>query len=427
LRNLILATLLTGILTPAFPAEPAGNAPLVNLDRLTLQQAERYFVERNRELQLAQRAVEGSDADVLAANAPPNPALSIGTSNLNPSQGSSAGTPRNKSADTVIGVSQLFERGNKRELRTNVASARADASRSDRSEVERQQRFILHSAYYDLLLAQEKVTIINETAASYQRTLDATNLRLKAGDIAATDVARISVDALRAQNDARIARAELTRSQIALAYLIGAEREAVNIRAADAWPAIEPAQKPSDIEKLIEARADVRAARARLSAAERSRELAQSLRTRDITAGVQYEKFPGDMTNNTYGFFVSIPLFTSYYYEGEIRRAEADYGAASDGLERARAIALAEISRAGSDLDAAAERVRRSHEAVLVAAEKAATGAEFAYNRGAIGVMDLLDARRQYYATRLDASGAQADYAKAFAAWRASTTEQSDK
>ena len=38
----------------------------------------------------------------------------------------------------------------------------------------------------------------------------------------------------------------------------------------------------------------------------------------------------------------------------------------------------------------------------LTAAEKAASGAEFAYTRGAIGVMDLLDARRQLYATRLE-------------------------
>ena len=32
---------------------------------------------------------------------------------------------------------------------------------------------------------------------------------------------------------------------------------------------------------------------------------------------------------------------------------------------------------------------------------------------------DLLDARRQLYATRLDASNTLADYAKSLAAWRA--------
>lgn len=58
---------------------------------------------------------------------------------------------------------------------------------------------------------------------------------------------------------------------------------------------------------------------------------------------------------------------------------------------------------------------------LLAAAEKAAQGAEFAYSRGAIGVMDVLDARRQLTAIRLGAVTVQADYAKALAAWRAAT------
>ena len=43
---------------------------------------------------------------------------------------------------------------------------------------------------------------------------------------------------------------------------------------------------------------------------------------------------------------------------------------------------------------------------------RAAEGAEFAYSKGAIGVLDLLDARRQLYATRLELSNTLADYAK---------------
>src|SRR5262249_4451015 len=123
-----------------------------------------------------------------------------------------------------------------------------------------------------------------------------------------------------------------------------------------------------------------------------------------------------------YGFFVSVPLFTGNYYEGEIRKAESDLGAARDGLDRVRALAQAEIIRARSDVEAAAERLRRSRGEVLAAAEKAADGAEFAYTRGAIGVMDLLDARRQLYAARLDVAATQADYSKALAAWRAAST-----
>lgn len=87
----------------------------------------------------------------------------------------------------------------------------------------------------------------------------------------------------------------------------------------------------------------------------------------------------------------------------------------------ARALATTEIRKAASDVASAAERVQRLREVLLAAAEKAAQGAEFAYSRGAIGVMDVLDARRQLIATRIEAVAVQADYAKALAAWRAAT------
>jgi cobalt-zinc-cadmium efflux system outer membrane protein len=205
--------------------------------------------------------------------------------------------------------------------------------------------------------------------------------------------------------------------------MIGAEREAKSIHAVDNWPAAQlPADVPA-IDRLLDGRADVQAAQARVGAAEKVRELARSLRTRDITAGVQYEHFPGEISSeNSYGFFVSVPLFTSYYYEGEIRRAESDLQAARDNLDRVRALALGEIAKSRSDLQSAADRVQRFREVLLNAAQKAADGAEFAYSRGAIGVMDLLDARRQLYATRLEAVAVQADYAKALAAWRAATS-----
>jgi len=87
-----------------------------------------------------------------------------------------------------------------------------------------------------------------------------------------------------------------------------------------------------------------------------------------------------------------------------------------------RAVAAAEIRKASSDLASSGERVQRLRSVLLAAAEKAAQGAEFAYSRGAIGVMDVLDARRQLIATRLEAVSVQADYARALAAWRAAST-----
>lgn len=404
------------------PAQAAGLAAPGAGTVLTLEEAERLFMQHNREILAARRNAEGAEADTLTAAAAPNPDLTIGTSRISPALGIGAGRLADKRMDTVIGLSQVFERGNKRELRTETARLRAAAARSDESDVVRQQLLSLRLAYYDLLLSQEKLEVASTTAALFEKSVEAAGRRLSAGDISAADFSRIQVDALRARNDARAAQAELEHNRIALSYLIGSGIEAGRIVAAGPWPAESAAGVPTATHDLIEQRADVRAARARVSAAEKNRDLARALRTRDVTAGIQFERFPGDAANNSYGFTISIPIMARNQYTGEIRRAEVELEAAKEDLERVRALAQDEVRRSESAMSAALERTRRLLDVLLPAAGKAAAAAEFAHERGAIGVMDLLDARRQLYAARIEAATAKADHAKALAARRSATT-----
>ncbi len=421
LRLFVLAFLLGSGNAVVAGAEPVSGLASSSSDlaQLTLRQAEIFFAARNRELQAGQRLVEGAQADRLTAAQRPNPNLSFSASPLNPHSGIGAGDVREKQIGSVLGVQQLFERGNKRELRMEAADHNIRASRSEYADIRRQQRVALYSAYYDLVAAQEKQRIATETAGLFQNTIDAVDRRLKAGDIARSEVARIRVDALRAQNDARTAQAERQKAQAILAYIIGADREAPRITATDGWPDIGAVPNALDLDQALGGRADVQAAQARVAAADKNRELARALRTRDITGSAQFQHFPGDFSNNTFGVGVSVPLFTNYYFEGEIRRAEVELQSARDNLERVRALALAEIARSRADLDAASERVQRFRETLSAEAQRAAEGAEFAYRKGAIGVLDLLDARRQLYATRLELSNTLADYAKSLATWQA--------
>ncbi len=420
-RAFALAALLASVSAAVAGAEPAPATVALNpgLEQLTLRQAEIAFAARNRELQLGQRLIEGAQADRLSAAQRPNPNVSLNASPLNPHSGLGSGDLREKQLGTIFGVQQLFERGGKRELRMQAADHNITASRGDYADIHRQQKVALYVAYYELVAAQEKLRIATETAGLFQKTIDAVELRLKAGDIARSEVARIRVDALRAQNDARTAQAERQKAQTSLAYVIGAERDASRINAIDGWPAMSAADGAFGIEQALGGRADVQAAQARVAAADKNRELARALRTRDVTGSAQFQHFPGDFSNNTFGVGVSVPLFTNYYFEGEIRRAEVELRIARENFERVRALALGEIVKSRADLDSARDRVQRFREVLLAEAQRSAEGAEFAYSRGAIGVMDLLDARRQLYATRLEASGAQADYARSLAAWQA--------
>lgn len=383
---------------------------------LSLAQAKEIAAMANRDLIAARRSVEGTQADAITAAERPNASFSVNTSSINPNKGIGNGSVWDKSVDTVLRVDQLFERGNKREIRIAAANKSIEASRADLADAARRTQNAVAAAYFDLLLAQGKVSILRENTDLYQQSLEVAETRLRAGDIAPTDVARIRVDALRADNDWRQAQADLLRTQLGLAYLTGMESVATSLCASDHWPSPQALPAPSSIEELIEQRADVKAARARIQLAEKNRELARSQRTRDVTVGMQYEHYPPD-ARNTYGLGVSIPLFTGNYFEGEVRRAEVDLAAAEDAYQRIKAQTYADITQARADLATTSARAQRYRGVILEEARKSADAAEFAYRNGALGVTDLLDARRTLKATLLDAESAQADYAKALAFW----------
>jgi cobalt-zinc-cadmium efflux system outer membrane protein len=386
---------------------------------LTLAEAEAQLVANNRELQAARRAISSAEAQQLIAGERPNATFSVNSSSIGSNPGVGAGALDQKRVDTVFRIDQPFERGDKRELRLDAASGLQRAALNDSLDVLRQQLAAVRGAYYDLKQAQERVTVLGESAQLFAGTLSAAQARLKAGDLAPADVAKVQVDFERAQNDSRGALADLTRARLALAYMIGMESAAAQLQATDPWPALERAD-PGAVEDAIEARPDVLAASSRVEAAEKFRDLAKAQRTHDVTVGAQFERFPGSLPTNSVGFGVSIPLFTGSDFSGEIRKAEVDRYTALDAAARARAIAVTELRRAASDLNAAAERVERYEGSLLDAAGRSAQAAEFAFQRGAISVLEVLDARRTLRAVQVEAVAARADYSKALAAWRAS-------
>ena len=195
---------------------------------LTLAQVEDLVGRNNRELMAARRTLESADAQTVIAGARPNATFSVNSTSI------ASGT---QGADTVFRIDQPFERGDKRALRLDAASGLRLAAQRDSLDVLRQQLAAARAAYFDLKQAQERAQVLDETAALFGGTLNAAQVRLKAGDLAAADVARVEVDYGRAQNDARAARAELARAQLALAYLIGEEAAAAELSASDAWPA----------------------------------------------------------------------------------------------------------------------------------------------------------------------------------------------
>lgn len=405
LRKLVLAACLC---PPAWACAQAAT-PVVTFAQAL--QAARDTVE----VSIARRNVEGARADVATADHAPAPVLTTKASSIDLQNGIGGGNVvRDKRIDKSVGLDWTLERGNKRALRTQAAQRTADAASSDLQEVVVQQQIAVAAAYWDLAAAQQRVLQVTDISRSAADLAGASQRRLRAGAISQQESLRTEIEARRAQADLRAAQADRVRAMLALGQLLGQRGEfAVE---AD-WPSIgaDPGPLPD-----IEQRADVRAARLRVEAAQAAFDNALALRRNDVTLGSSFDHFPGT-SRRLLELRLSMPLagvLGTYNYEGEIGRARAGLDQAQDQLEKARRVALAESGRLGEEVRAAAARAAEFEQAIVPRARQVAGMAELAYTKGALPLVDLLDARRTLRSVLLDDIAARADHARAQAAWQ---------
>ena len=113
---------------------------------------------------------------------------------------------------------------------------------------------------------------------------------------------------------------------------------------------------------------------------------------------------------------MQMPLQWGYGYEGEIARAEALYQQAQEALEKTRLGARTELLTLLQAWRSATARAQGYDKDILPQAVRVAAQAELAYNKGALSLTDLLDARRTLKATQLEALDARNEHARAWGA-----------
>ena len=160
---------------------------------------------------------------------------------------------------------------------------------------------------------------------------------------------------------------------------------------------------PLDRERLLSEsrrlRPDVRAAEAARDKACADVNLARANAWWDFAPLVQYQRIGQD---NTFGVGISVPLRVFDRNQGEIARTVAEAGRTDHALQAAVDQARAEVETAYAAADTARDKARRLGDLYLPRAQRARDTVEFAYRRGGLSVLDLLDAQRTYRETALE-------------------------
>jgi len=406
-----LAAQTTGVSGPARAMSPMA-APVTLAEVLEA-------ARQNLDVRLAQQEVAASRADILAANHAPLPVLSAKAASADQVGFANGALTSQRRIDKSVGVDWTWERGGKRALRARVAQNNAAASQADLAEITVLQQLMAKDAFFDLLAAQERLTHVQAMAQSATQLAATAQKRLNAGDLSAQDFARVEIEAQRAQSDVQSAQLDRQRASVALSQITGRQLRPQNVnewRLQADWPA-NAAALGGNSQAWLDGRSDVQAATLRMAAAQAILDNAQALKTIDPTLGLSLDP-QANASNRLVELRLQFPLQVGYAYEGEIGRALAQRAQAQEQLDKVLLAAQSEWTSLQQDLSNSAERLKAYEQQILPRARKVAEQAELAYTKGAIPLVDLLDARRTLRASLLEALSVQTEYAKAATAWQ---------
>ena len=361
---------------------------------LTLDEVVARALQANPDLRLARLRGDSSRAEVRVARSYANPGFAI--------------TPNNP---WQYSVEAPFDIGPQRTYRVRTANDGVLAAAHDVRDTERQVRFAVRAAFYDLLLADTIRAITREQHDIFRDLLAADSARVRAGDVPERNLVKSELELAKADAGLAQADAAVRAARLALQAAMGVARPDTGFAvrgslAARPLPAL--AAMPDD--STIASRPDVRAAEARTRGSEDARRFAVSLLVPVpglMLVQQRDEPFPNGQ-HYAVGITAQLPVWN--WFSGERERADASVRQSQVTEERVRVQAYAEVVAAMDQFRAADQLARKLDAALLEKARAALETARFAYASGAIAYIDLLDAVRTYGEIRSDAATAGHDY-----------------
>jgi cobalt-zinc-cadmium efflux system outer membrane protein len=373
-----------------------GQSPV----KITLDEAIQLALQHNYTLLAARTTIQQSQAQEITANLRPNPVL-IGDWEYLPFFAPSYWTSAylGESTEADLGLSYLIERGKKRQHRLQAAKDQTTVTKSLVADNERTLTYQVATLFVTVQLAESTMDLAEQDLKSYQRTVDLSEMRYKKGAISEDDYLKIDLQLLQFQND--LSQAELARAQALsdLRQLLGYESVAPNYDVAGAFDYSPLQVNLLDLQaRALQERPDLRAAQQGVTAANSQYALAKANGKRDFTAQVNYTHVNGINTASLFGS-IQVPLFDRN--QGEIARTQFAITQSQDQEKAADGQVMTDVRDAYEGLQTSDQIVQLYRSGYLERAQKDRDISEYAYQRGAVSLLDFLDAERSYRATQL--------------------------
>lgn len=366
---------------------------------LTMQQAVAMALANNPSLIAARQNVLATKAQEITAGLRQNPDFTL--------SGSDVSLPADNPASPYsysTNVSRLFERGQKRRWRLDIARDTTAVTQSQYKDTERQTILQVRESFTNMLAAKAALQISGDNLTSYRKTVDLTHVRLNAGDISETDFERIDLQQAEFESDYETAKLNLTQASDQLQVLLGIPKPSAqfDITGNLTPPSLTITQSQLEQDALT-ARPDYLAAVQSVQLADANIKMAYANGTVDPTLGGEYER---SGTYNSAGFQLSIPLRIFDRNQGAKRSAKYAAESSRSAEISARNQVISDVDQAWAGYEAALNQARRYHGHYLDEATHVRDNLEYSYRHGGASLLDYLDALRDYRQINLDALNA---------------------
>jgi len=303
------------------------------------------------------------------------------------------------------GVSYLFERRNKRNLRFEAAKQGTAIGVAQESDSERTLLFNLRSAFVGILQAKAVLRLGQENLEYYDKILKVSRDRFQAGDISRIDLDRLELQRLQYESDLQTALVNLRTTKINLLALLDDRRPVDSFDVDGVFDFREDLLSLDDYrDEALKARPDLRAAVLSVQQAETNYKLAEADGSTDPTIGAWFThngSFNNPDALNTIGASVSIPLRIFDRNQGEKLRTKIDINRNEKLRQGVETQVYSDVDSAYATVASDINLLKPYKRQYLEQAVRVRDTVFFSYQHGGVALLDFLNAESEYRAVQL--------------------------
>src|ERR1700722_18254947 len=378
---------------PVARAQTPTNAPKL----ISKDDAVKIALAYNQALRAQRLNIDQSKAQEVTALLKPNPTFSTLVDTI------PIFSPSTIRVSTQIyseGLSYTVERGGKRKKRGVVAKDNTEAAAQTVTDNERTLRFQVVQAFINVLLAKSVLQLAKDDLANFSQEVDLNHARLVAGDLAEGDYLKLSIQKLQFEQDVSAAVLGLVQARATLRQLLGYQSVTYDFDVKGTLEHTKPVVSLEDLEKkALDSRPDLLAAHTGVTLANDTVSLAFGNRARDWTWGTDYSYQSPTQIGAGVSFSMDLPIHDRN--QGEIARSQAAVKQSVETEASTKVGVQTDVVNAYYGLKSNEEIVNLYESGYLKQATDSRDISNYAYQRGAAWILDLLDAERSYRATQL--------------------------